>query len=457
VRDEARPALAHPVPTLRHPVYQAGWVAAYLILGVAPLALSLVQLDPGRGFWVNFSVALGFVGLSLMGLQFVLAARFVRATTSFGVDRVLQVHRQMTALITVCILAHPVILFVWDSRFLPLLDLVHAPVRAKFAVISVLLLLILIGTSMWRRKLRLSYQTWQVLHSLLALCIVVTGLVHVLLIGYYVDQPWERALWIAYSAVFVLIALWVRVIRPMVRRRRRWQVVSVREQPGPGHTIRLTPIHRHAHGPNGFRFRPGQFAWISVGRSPFSMHYHPFSISSSAEQRDWIEFTIKTEQGFTQRIHDFRPGDSVYLDGPWGHFTMERHEGPGFVFIGGGVGVTPLLSMLHTLADRGDRRPCWIFLGNRRASSIIGADELEELAQRLDLTVVHTLSAPDEAWTGRRGRLDARLLDEVLPSSRNRLQYFLCGSEPLMDGAEAALAELRIPGEQVHSERFAMA
>ena len=442
---------------MHKPVRAAAWVALYVVLAVAPLPLSMINLDPGRGIWVNFSVALGFIGLSLMGLQFVLVARFVNATTTFGFDRALQVHRQMTALITVCVLAHPIILFVWDSRFLSLLDIVHAPMRAKFAVVSVFLLLVLIATSMWRRKLRLGYQSWQALHAALAVLIVVTGLVHVLLIGYYVDQPWERALWIVYSAAFIAVALWVRIFKPLLRWRRRWRVVSVEEQPGPGHRITLEPTRPEYLGKKGFQFRPGQFAWISAGRSPFTIYYHPFSISSSAAQPDRLQFIIKTEHHFTTRIHDFRPGDTVYLDGPWGHFTTDRFDGPGLVFLGGGVGITPLLSMLSTLADRGDRRPCWAVIGNRFESAIVGRADLDDLVSKLDLTVVYTLSAPDDSWPGRRGRIDAALLDELLPETRHQLQYFICGSDSMMTGAVAALERIGIPRAQIHAEQFAMA
>ena len=439
-----------------HPVRTVGWGVLYLVLAIGPLPLSLINLDPGRGFWVNFSVALGFVGLALMGMQFVLAARFTRTTGVVGFDILLQVHRQMTAVITVCVLAHPFVLMVWDTRFAALLDVVHAPVRAKLAVLSVLLLLVLVLTSMGRRRLRLSYQAWQLLHATLATLIVITALVHVLLIGYYVDQPWERALWIVYSAAFVWIGFWVRVIRPLARWRRRFAVVGVREEPG-GHTVTLRPVRAEAFGPSGFRFRAGQFAWIRVGRSPFAIDYHPFSISSSAEQSDTVEFTIKTEKGFTATVHDLRAGQTVYLDGPWGNFSMDDHEGPGFVFLGGGVGITPLLSMLATLADRADRRPCWVFLGNRSADAQIGLREMTELTPRLDLTLIPVVSTPDARWSGRRGRIDAALLDEYLPPSRDRLQYFICGSPALMDGIEAALRELRIPPERVHAERFAMA
>ncbi len=441
---------------MRSPVRAAAWLVLYVVLAAAPLVLSLIQLDPGRGVWVNLSVAMGFVGLALMGMQFVLAARFVRATEAFGVDVVLQVHRQITVVITVCLLAHPAVLFVWDSRFLALLNVVEAPLRAKFAVASVFLLLVLIATSIWRRHLHLSYQAWQVLHAVLAVLIVVFGLVHVLLIGYYVDQPWEQAVWVVYSGAFIAIGVWVRVLRPVLRWRRRWRVAEVREQPGHGHTIRLEPVVAGAGARTAFAFEPGQFAWIHAGRSPFALEYHPFSISSSAEDRGGVEFTIKTERGFTSRVHDLVPGDVVYLDGPWGAFSMERHEGPGFVFIGGGIGITPLLSMVATMADREDTRPCWMFVGNRSEDQMVGADELADIARRMNLTVVHTLSSASPAWTGRRGRVDAPLLDETLPRGRARLQYFLCGSPPMMDATEQALRSLGIPDERVHSERFGM-
>ncbi len=431
-------------------------MAVYLLLAIAPLPLSLISLDPGRGFWVNLSVALGFVGLALMGLQFVLAARFVRATETFGIDIVLQVHRQMTVIITVCLFAHPIVLMFWDSRYLALLNVFTSPLRAKFAVGSIVFLLILIITSVWRQRLGLTYEVWQVLHATLAVLIVVTGLTHVLLIGYYVREPWERALWIAYSAAFIGIAVWVRGVRPLLRWRRRWTVAEVREQPG-GHTVSLRLLNPTAYGRQGFRFQPGQFAWINTGRLPFSMNYHPFSISSSAENTDRVEFTIKTERRWTARVHDLQPGETVYLDGPWGHFTLDRHEGPGFVFIGGGVGVTPLLSMISTLADRRDPRPCWAIIGNRQDDQMMGYAELLALAERLPLTVIATASSPGESWTGHRGRVDQRLLDEVLPRDRQRLQYFLCGSNAMMDGVEQALAQLGIPGDHIHSERFAMA
>ena len=206
------------------------------------------------------------------------------------------------------VLAHPIMLFIWDSRFLKLLDIVNGPWRAKLAVISVIALLALAVTSIYRTRMHISYPVWQALHAALALIIVVTALLHVLLIGYYVDEKWEKALWIAYSAVFVWIGFWVRLIKPLQRMRRRLRVIEVREELGNCHTLVLEAVNPAAFGPKGLHFSPGQFAWILLGRSPFAMTYHPFSFASSAEHPEQICFTVRAFGAFTSGLHDVQAG-----------------------------------------------------------------------------------------------------------------------------------------------------
>src|SRR3954465_11786556 len=93
------------------------WFLAYALLVVLPLPLGLIRIDPGRGFWINVSVALGFVGLSMFGLQFVMAARSNTIVHPIGIDLVLRFHKQMAYVATVLVFAHPIILFVLDARF----------------------------------------------------------------------------------------------------------------------------------------------------------------------------------------------------------------------------------------------------------------------------------------------------------------------------------------------------
>ncbi len=434
----------------------------YLALVLLPLPLGLIQLDPGRGFWINLSVALGFVGLSMFGLQFVLAARTRFVPSQIGLEQVLQMHRSLAYVATVLVFAHPIILFVRDTRFLGLLDVIHAPMRAQLAVTSVVALLVLIALSVWRRRLGIGYEAWQVWHAVLALVVVVAALLHVLLVGYYVREPWEQATWVVLSGAFIALGVWVRIVKPLLRRRRRWQVEHVSRGAG-STTITLRLVDPTSYGADGFHFRAGQFAWLTARRSPFSLTYHPFSFSSSAERHDRVSFTIKAFERFTREVATLTEGEFVYLDGPHGSFNLDGGTGgddlhrPGpLVLVGAGVGVTPLLSMLATLADRGSDRECHLWLANREESSIVCAEELAELEARLNLTVVHILSEPAPDWVGERGRLDAGFVRRHLPPKPDRATYFMCGPVGLMDTVQAECAAAGVPRDRVHAERFGM-
>lgn len=108
------------------------WTGIYIAVVAGPLVFALVDAPAGRGFWIEFSVALGFIGLSLMGMQFALVARFRSVAAPFGEDAVIQFHRQMAYVATIFVVAHPVILFVADIELLALLNVFEAPWRARF-------------------------------------------------------------------------------------------------------------------------------------------------------------------------------------------------------------------------------------------------------------------------------------------------------------------------------------
>ncbi len=432
------------------------WLSAYVLFAILPLILGLFELDAGRGFWINFSVAMGFVALSMLGLQFLLAARTRVMSDQVGMDVVLRFHRQITYVALVLVFAHPIVLFVTDSRFLPLLNVFTSPLRAKFAVASVLCLVVLVVISVWRSQLGLSYATWQVVHAVLAVLVVTTALAHTVLVGYYVRTPWEEALWILLTIAFVGLGIWVRIIKPLLRRHRRWIVEEVVPDAGGSTKIVLRLMNPDSYGPKGFNFRAGQFAWILMFRSPFAITYHPFSFSSSAEQPDRIHFTIKAFGEFTKEVGRLTPGEIVYLDGPYGSFSLTEDADAPVVLIGGGVGATPLASMLETLADRGDPRPCIIFLANRDLDSRTCGAQIDRLAARLNLTIVDVLAEPPPDWPGETGYLNRSILDRHLPDDPQRAQYFVCGPPGLMDAVDVMLLDLEIPPAHVHAERFGM-
>jgi predicted ferric reductase len=425
------------------------WVIAYLGAVGSPLVFAaLGASQPDHGFWTSFSVALGFVGLAMMGLEFALVARFRPLAAPFGQDALLQFHRQIGYVGLAFILIHFVISARW-TEFTPA-KAVAAPALVWFGMVALLSLFALITSSVWRRRLRLSYETWHITHMVLALVVIVGALGHVFFVDEYVSSLWKQILWALMSGAFVGLLVWVRLIKPRQALARPWRLERVAAERGETTALTLKPPRAAA-----FRFAPGQFGWFAFGRSPFSLTQHPFSFASSAE-REEVELAVKALGDFTSQVSELVPGTTVYVDGPHGVFSIDQDEGPGFGLIAGGVGIAGLISMLRTMADRNDVRPTVLFYANGEWEGVAFRDELDRLKDRLSLVVVHVLERPPADWSGETGYVTAEVLARHLPSGYRRFQFFICGPEPMMDAAEAALMQLGVPAERVHTERFSM-
>jgi predicted ferric reductase len=433
---------------MRAVVRGIAWLGILIGICVAPLAFALMSTNrPGQGFWTDFSVALGFVGLALMGIEFALVARVKTVAEPFGTDALVDFHRQIGYAGLAFVLIHVALSAEWRKvkSFTP----AETPSRVWFGTVAAAALVVLVATSVWRRQMRLSYEMWQILHAVLAVIAVVAALVHVLLVNYYVDTVWKQVLWSLMTAAFIWLLVWVRLLRPLQIRRRPWTVERIRPERDRTTVLTLRPA-----GHDGLRFEPGQFAWITVGRSPFSVTSHPFSFCSSAETNGSVEVAIKAAGDFSSSVATVNPGTEVYVDGPHGVFSIDQYEGAGFCLIAGGVGIAPALSMLETLADRCDVRPVVLFAGNRKWDSIIFRNRIDELTARLNLKVVHVLEEPPPDWTAETGYLDADILTRHLPVGYQRFQFFACGPNPMLDAVETALVQIGTPADRIHTERF---
>ena len=311
----------------------------------------------------------------------------------------------------------------------------------------------MIGLSIWRKQLKIHYDQWRLWHGWLSVAAVITAVLHIEFIGYYIQTPWKRVLWTVITLSWILIFLYVRLLKPWLIKRKPYRVVSVTPERGDSWTLTI-----EADGPQGISFMPGQFAWINLRSSPFSEKEHPFSFSSSAEHPEQLGFTIKELGDFSSTIKDMKPGEVAYLDGPYGAFSPDRQpDAPGYVFIAGGIGGAPMMSMLRTLAERGDQRPLTFFYGNNHWDNVIFREELEELQKQMpNLKVIFLLSYPPDDWTGEVGYLNMVVLERHLPPRFQQFHCFICGPTAMIDMAEEALHMLHVSPHHVHSEIFDM-
>jgi predicted ferric reductase len=421
---------------------------AYVTLAVTPLLIALGPPRPvGRAFLVELSIALGFIGFAQMGLQLGLIARFQNISRPLGIDLVMQYHRQIAYLALIVVLAHPAILILHRPTYLQLLNPFGGTLASRTGVISILALLVLTATSIWRRQLRIGYESWRVTHALLGIGAIVLAQAHIYLLGAFANAPWKQGALALWTLALVGLIVWLRLVKPLVLLRRPWQVAEVLPEAPTTWTVVLEPRDH-----DGIRFAPGQFAWIKFG-NPWSVDEHPFSFSSSAERPDRLELGIKELGDFTNRIGEVASGTPVYIDGPHGSFSSDFQKADSFLFIAGGIGISPILSMLRTLADRNDPRSHVLVYACSRWSRTAFRDELDRLRGTLDLHVVYVFEEPHEGWSGASGYVDGEILRPLLREDQSQ-HVLMCGPDAMMTAVEKALYEAGVPDRRIHMERF---
>lgn len=429
------------------------WLAAllYTTAVLVPLFVILAgPQSPERGFWVEFGVALGFIGLAMLCLQSVLTARYPKLSGAVGQDTMLQFHRQTGLVAFGFVLAHPVVLILTNSAYWDFLDPRVNFLRAIFLIFVVFALPVLIVTSLWRERLRLPYQWWRLGHGALALLILIVGLVHITRVHFYLADPWKQAVWIAMGTASIGSVLYVRALKPLRVRRHPYRLVDVSPAASRTWTLSLEPEHGEV-----LDFRAGQFVFLTLADTPFALEQHPFSIASSAHRRDRLEFAVKELGDYTGTIGDTPVGQVGFVDGPYGSLHLPTDPTAGILMIAGGIGISPIMSMLRTLRDRGHGAPVVVVYAADRIDGLAYGAELDDLAHHLSLEVVRVLRDPPAGWNGDRGLVDAALLDRYL-TTENAMTWHvvLCGPPPMMDAAERAVRDRGVPLDRIHSERF---
>jgi predicted ferric reductase len=431
------------------------WFGLYVALTLLPLVVAWWERpwEAPRPFLVEASVATGLLALPLMVFQFALVSRLGPASRPFGSDALMQVHAQVGLVALAAVVVHPLLLL---GHGVPLTawNPFGGPWLLQTGAIALWATLLIVVTSVFRRRLRLSYEAWQVLHLVLAVVLTAAMILHILAARGYAAEPGMRALLVAYGALGFGVLLHYRVLRPLIIWRRPWTLVENRDVGGSTRLLRVRPA-----GHRGFAFEAGQFAWLITGSSPLWSAQHPISMASTAERAPdgTIEFGIKALGDWSGTVVPaLEPGARLWVDGAFGAFTPEGHPAQGYVLIAGGIGISPMRSILQTLRDREDVRPIVLFYAAHDWTRVSFRDELEGLRQSLNLTIVYVFEAPGDDWTGERGYVTADVLCRHLPRQYRRFMYFMCGPVPMMDALELALVEIGVPAGAIQSERFDM-
>jgi predicted ferric reductase len=434
------------------------------------LSFLLVNLFIIGGFWFSISqttlfsstdaifIALG----SLTGLlaayfiliQFFFVGRNPWIEGTFGLDTLTRIHQKAGKLGIFLLLLHPIFLTIGYAHmgnvsfWKQYVDLVfRSGDDITQAAIGLLLFVVVVITSITFARKHVRYETWYFVH-LTAYLAVMFSFGHQMEFGTTINaNTLFYGYWLAlYIAVFGSHVLY-RFIRPFSTYQRHRFVVN-RVVP---ENYNCFSIYIGGQNIDKFTIAAGQFMILRFLQKEFWWQAHPFSLSYAPGKNE-IRITMKSVGDFTTELPKLlKPGTPVLIDGPYGVFTAQKIVKNKILFIAGGIGITPIRSLMESLLQSG--KEMVLVYGNRKEQDIVFGAELQNIVGNTHAKIINVLS-DDQAFAGEKGIVDLERIKRLVPDAVDR-DVFVCGPPPMMNGVVSALQKLGVPASRIHFEKFA--
>ncbi len=427
-------------------------MTAYALVVLTPLAVVGILRPPSdHGFIYTIGKNLALVAFTIMAMQFVLAARLRWIERPFGFDMMFRFHKAMAVVAFALILSHPVLLALggngWSVVFNPQISW-----HIWLGRIALILLWVHIWLAIFRFVLRFEYQAWRVIHNVAALLVFPFAFVHSYKAGGDMQLGVLKAVWIALFAAGLAAYAWHRLVRP--RLLESYTVTEVRPETKDVWTIKLAP----PAGGKRYNYLPGQFHFLTFRRNPIlPVEEHHWTISSSPTEPGFVSSTIKESGDFTATIGKTKSGDTALVLAPFGRFSYLLHpDERDFVFIAGGIGITPLMSMLRHMRDTQADVSVLLLYANGNEGEIVFRDELTEIerGERPRLKVVHVLSEASDEWQGEKGRIGGDHIRRHCGSDLEGKAFYICAPPALTDKVIRYLKDCGVKHRRIHFEYF---
>jgi predicted ferric reductase len=435
---------------------------AKLFLPAAAVASPAVPLSLYfAGNWYSFfhsyslGMAFGLASWAYFLNTLLLAGRIRLFDRLFGHDRVLVFHGYMASAALALAAAH--LFFKYYYSFaLGLQTLLGAAALALFAAVIAGTALFMVDGVLARlapvrrlreraaRTLRTDYSALKLFHNFTAISTLLVA-VHVLLAFSTRERSLRSLVMASWAGSVLAVYLYHKVFRLLVTRAR---ALTVREilRPADGVVeLRMENARRALR-----RRKAGQFAYFRVLSKTCGIEEHPFTIASPPGEND-VSIVVKNLGDYTRRLGDVEPGTKVLSDGPYGIFTPRREEPP-HVFVAGGIGITPFLSIVADWDIAGLAGPLTLFWSVRLKTDLVHGELFEGVSRRHpQFSFVPVFSREG----GVRRRIDADMLSQAIPQSeRRRVSVYLCGPDAFRAALTERLIRIGVPRRRVHFERF---
>jgi ferredoxin-NADP reductase len=215
----------------------------------------------------------------------------------------------------------------------------------------------------------------------------------------------------------------------------------------------------HFSKPESFEFRAGQFADYTLIDPPETDeegNTRGFSLVQAPYEPDLVAATRMRDTAFKRVLRDLPIGTEIEMDAPYGDFTLHKTETTPAVFIIGGIGVTPVRSMIAQATHNKTAHRIMLLHASRTPDELPLKGDFEQLAKdnpNFRYVTIASDSAPDD-WQGERGRVDAEMVKKYVPDL-NRPIYYLSGPQGMVKAMRQLLVDLKVNEDNIRTEEFA--
>ncbi len=233
-------------------------------------------------------------------------------------------------------------------------------------------------------------------------------------------------------------------------------------------TVRLQRREEIAHGtmafhfdkPAGFSFKPGQAIDLILSDPAISgtdSARHAFSIVSAPDEGELVVATRMRDSAFKNALARLPIGAPAQIEGPFGSLTLHNKLGRAAVFIAGGIGITPFVSMLRHATTSARQQRLVLLYSNRRPEDSAFLTELQRLeGENRNFRLIATMTRMEESrrsWMGATGEIDEALLRRVTADLPDPVCY-VAGPPAMVGALRAALERAGVDGDDIRSEEF---
>lgn len=373
------------------------------------------------------------LGLISLAWTFILATRHAVIETLFeGLDKAYKAHHILGGLALILLINHVLLLLV-ASLPANTLTLYLLPGTSLPYTLGILALYVMLFLLILTFYINLPYRYWKWSHEWMGLVIIFGGL-HSLLISSDTLVYMPLRYWVIAWSILALLAFLYKRFGYYLMGVSSYKILQL----GSERDLLVISLESSAEA---IKFSPGQYGFFSVNER--KRDEHAFSILGSEDRK--LIIGVKVVGNFTQKLAQLKIGDILRVKGPFGTFGEKMNHASHAVWIAGGIGITPFLSMAQ--AARSDQKIEMYFCARVMPPKVI-TEPFDSLSQK----------NPNFTWlpceTSRGGRLSARRIFEETGTDR-QAYYLLCGPKAMMEEIAFDLAKLGIKRSHIIYEDFA--